>query len=202
MTAFLPTPTIRLVLAASDQFNRDLAIPESALRQLLEQFPKNTDNSHVLLKVVALDRLYATNIFDVWTVSSHITELKIDQRLANGAPGLVDLIANAPVAIKPRKNYSFATKYCSWHNPAAYPIYDKNVSDSLLAYNAQDPFSTFGYDDIRIYDTFVKVITDFRDHYDLASVTFKQIDKFLWAQGKTIRDNKTAEKARIASTAA
>jgi hypothetical protein len=201
MTALLPTPTIQLVRAASDEFNRDFAVPESALRQLLEQFPHNTDSSHVLLKVVALNRLYATNIFDVWTVASHITELGIDQRLIDGSPGLVDLIGKVTIGGKIRNNYSFATKYCSWHNPAAYPIYDRNVDLCLWAYRKQDRFFSFAHDDLWRYETFLKAINDFRNHYELASVGFKQIDAFLWAQGKAILDNKAAEKVRVGSTA-
>ena len=38
--------------------------------------------------------------------------------LATGSPEIVDKIARVTLSIngKVRNNYSFATKYCSWHN--------------------------------------------------------------------------------------
>ncbi len=39
--------------------------------------------------------------------------------------------------------YSFATKYCNWHNKASYAIYDSFVDKVLMAYKRNDKFSTF-----------------------------------------------------------
>ena len=202
MSSLLPTPTLELVRAASDEFDHGTEVTESSLKQLLEHFPRNDEEPHVLLKVVTLNRLYATNILDVWTVARVITERRIDPLLAVGAPGVVDLIAKVSIGGKIRNNYSFATKYCSWHKPAAYAIYDRNVDACLWAYRKQDTYFTFAHDDLWVYETFLKAMKDFRDHYELGPVTLKQLDKFLWKHGKEILDSKAAARQKAVGTAA
>lgn len=99
-----------------------LAWLKDALSVLVRHFPRNVELPHVLLKVVALNKLYSTNILDVETVARPITGLRIDAPLSGGSSQAVDLIASVRIAGKVRYNLSFATKYCSWHNPTAYPI--------------------------------------------------------------------------------
>ncbi|HEX7422960.1 MAG TPA: hypothetical protein VF311_03600, partial [Terriglobales bacterium] len=63
-------------------------------------------------------------------IARHIAGLCIDPIIAQGASRAVGLITNCDGL---RKYFSFATKFCSWHNPAAYPIYDGNVELQLLS---------------------------------------------------------------------
>jgi len=60
----LLTPTIDLVQEECAEFDKEpfTKLGEEALAQLLMQFPRNEKASHVLLKVIALDRLYSTRI--------------------------------------------------------------------------------------------------------------------------------------------
>ncbi len=186
MAATLPKPTPEIVRAACEMFEQDELLVEGALQQLLTAFPNNKGREHVLLKVVVLNRLYATNIFAVTPLALQIAELNVDERLAAGDPGLVDEIARFTPGGKIRSIFSFATKYCSWHNPTAYPIYDSFVDSSLWAYQKQDHFSEFARNDLRTFGTFLKVLNDFRSHYGLTAFTHKEIDKFLWSKGKEI----------------
>lgn len=129
--------------------------------------------------------LYETQILAVDTVARHITSLvNIDSCLAAGSPEAVDLIAKVRLGDKVRNNFSFATKYCSWHNPTAYPIYDSNVDACLWCYMKQDRFTTFAHQDLyRSYPDFLPIVTAFRDFYGLNSFNFKQLDKFLYERG-------------------
>jgi hypothetical protein len=94
----LPTPTVELVLADGEKFESESAIVESALRELFQRFPENVEPARVLLKVVALNRLYNTNIFAVEAVADHIPRLSIDLLLKAGSPQAVDLIAQVKIA--------------------------------------------------------------------------------------------------------
>ena len=183
------TPTAELVQAACEEFDQENLIVEQALKELFSQYPGNSYHPHVLLKVVALNRLYSTQIFAVHDVARHIHQQaqNVDSALAIGSPEIVDKIAKVTISTtgKERTSYSFATKYCSWHNPVSYPIWDSRV-DRYLRSLKQTPFARFlsaNPDLWDYYQEFVGIMTAFRDFYDLRSFTFKEIDKFLWSQG-------------------
>jgi hypothetical protein len=55
---------------------------DAALRTLFHAMPTNTDVGEVAVKVAALNGIYATNIFAVVQVATHIVQLGIDARLA------------------------------------------------------------------------------------------------------------------------
>jgi hypothetical protein len=63
MSATLTIPTQELVRAACETFDRDNPVVEPALTELFSQYHGNTDIRHALLKVVALNALYSTQIF-------------------------------------------------------------------------------------------------------------------------------------------
>jgi hypothetical protein len=208
-TGFVPpTPTVELIKAECDAFDPENQLVEDALGQLFAQFPKNTETSHVLLKVLALNKLYKTQIndIDIEPLARHIAGLDIDQLLAQPNLRAVDLITNCPDL---QKNFSFATKYCSWHNPTAYPIYDRNVDECLWRYKKQDQFAKFNRKDLRVYEKFLAVVTSFVSFYVLDALTFKQIDKFLWRLGDRVLkekaaksfEEKKAEASRVATAA-
>ena len=192
MTLLLP-PTIDRVLEAERDFDSDpeTLIDECALAKLFKTFPENTDPTEVLFKAAALNALYSTNIYALRPVSRHIVDRCIDPLLAIGSPDALDLIADFRHLGKRRHIFSFATKYCSWHKPDCYPIYDRFVDCSLRAYRKQECFTSFVDEDLRCGASFVRVVTAFRDFYKLHAVTFKQLDKFLWRQGRTLANTDT-----------
>jgi len=147
-------------------------------------FPDNTAVENVLLKVVVLNSLYGTGILAVTRVAEHIRELEIDPLIQAGQPEAVELIGRVRIGDKMRYNYSFATKYCSWHNRSAYSIYDRFVEQVLWDYRRQDRFSEFHRQDLLDYERFRQVVIDFRQHYRLTAFDLKDIDKFLWLAGK------------------
>ena len=95
--------------------------------------------------------MYSTNIFGVFRLAKHILSLNIDESLRCGDPLTVNKIATGHGVINNRNNsernfYSFASKYCSWHNSDSYAIYDRFVRQVLITYRDQDNFCEF--DDI------------------------------------------------------
>lgn len=117
-------------------------------------------------------------------VAEHIASLNIDPLLREGDPQAVPLVARVRMGAKVRNYYSFATKYCAWHNPEAYPIYEDFVNKMLWGYRKQDGFADFLRQDLWDYVRFKEIIGRFRRFYGLTAVDLKDIDKFLWLAGK------------------
>lgn len=195
MNRTLPTPTVELVKARCDEFDHEpsIQLPEGAVRLLWTAFPLNDVEAHVLLKVLVLNKLYNTQIYDIdiGPLARHIYGSRIDPLLDRGSPMAIDIICNCP----PRRNFSFATKYCNWHNPTKYPIYDHNVDECLWHYQKQDGFAmqSFQRQNLRQYAIFYDTMIAFQNHYKLDSFTFKEIDKFLWLEGYASMDTDTSE---------
>lgn len=146
-----------------DSANKEL---EKTLTRLIEQFPQNTIYEHVLVKAAAINLLYNTWIVGITTVARHITELNIDSALDSGDTEIVGKIARVQFRDKTWFEYSFATKYCNWHRPTLYPIWDSRVDKCLWAYRSarqnrdpntheQNPFPSFRKrEDLRNYTKF------------------------------------------------
>lgn len=160
-------------------------LQDRALNKLFNRtYSKNTDIDDVLVKVCTLNDFYSTNILSPFNVANHIVSLKIDYDLEKANTSVVNKIAKIKISGKEKNFYSFATKYCSHHNPTEYPIYDYYVEKVLMFYMKKDSFSNFNSKDLRDYTKFKEIILDFREFYNLQQFTLKDIDKFLWQYGK------------------
>ena len=159
---------------------------EKALDKLFFKLcPENKDINDVLLKTVALNDCYSTQIFSVYTVANHIITISnIDKRIKDGDETLVEEIQTVTINGKEKNFYSFATKYCSHHNPSAFPIYDSYVSDMLYFFSKRDNFFKFTKVSLRNYRIFKKTISSFMNFYSLNQYSVKDIDKYLWQIGK------------------
>ena len=157
---------------------------DNALYKLFQEIcPENKDIRDVLIKCSALNEFYSTNVYYIHEVALHILKQQnIDERLKKGDPTLVDQIAD--VKSVNRKYYSFATKYCSFHYPYLYPIYDNFVENVLWEFKKRDGFSDFKRGELRNYERYKEIIDDFRNHYGLSDFTYKELDMYLWQLGK------------------
>lgn len=156
-------------------------LQEAALDKLFFVLaPDNACMEDILLKASALNDFYSTNIFSIFPVAKHILSLNIDGRLRQGDPTLVDAIK----AVGGRSYYSFASKYCSHHNPLAYPIYDSYVDKVLRHFRDADGFCAFESEELKRYDRFKEIVLAFRTFYRLEQYTLKEIDQYLWQLGK------------------
>lgn len=199
----LETPTNELVDIYIDKFNNDerYLLADQAIINLFHKFPENKKLEDVLLKISVINDLYSTNIFGTFILAKHILSLNIDSAIKNADPTIVNLIAVGhgipkPKGLGDRNFYSFATKYCSWHNKDEYPIYDSFVDKILIAYRNKDNFSTFNDSDLKDFKRFKEIIADFRKHYNLTKHNLKETDKFLWIYGKTTFPNNYGQKAK------
>lgn len=160
-------------------------LQEDALNKLFfELCPKNIDVIDILLKASTLNDFYSTNIFSIYPVAKHICALDIDARLKAGDVTLVGDIQYVTIGDTLKNFYSFASKYCSHHNPLDYPIYDSYVDEVLRHFRNRDSFSDFQDGDLKDYVKFKGILIDFRAFYGLDKYNLKQIDQYVWQLGK------------------
>ncbi len=172
---------------------------DQAITNLFKSFPENNNLEDILLKVSVINDMYSTQIYATFLISKHIQNLNIDNDLKNGNPELVNKIASRH-GIKSKKHkkeinfYSFATKYCNWHNQEHYAIYDQFVEKTLIHYKNKYHFSTFKTIDLKDFKIFKAVIIKFIDFFHLTKYNLKEIDKFLWIYGKELDEFNTKRK--------
>lgn len=184
-----------------DKWNNteEYTMQEQALQTLFHNKCKNhLSADDLLIKCSTLNDFYSTNIFKVYYVVLHYLGIKnLAERLDAGDIALVEDLRKVDV---PKRNendeivewrtidyYSFATKFCSHHNPKAFPIYDSNVEYALKVFRDRDNRLKFANSDLRDYKKFVGIVDDFRTAYGLNDYCFKDIDRYLWQLGKELR---------------
>lgn len=155
-------------------------------RMFFEIMPGNNNKEDILIKVSLLNDFYSTNIKNTFTVAEHIKSIpNLDERLKRGDDSLVNEIAS--VDFREGRTiyfYSFATKFCSHHQPLKFSIYDSYVHKLLMYFLNADQFSNFQSADLKDYITFKRVILDFQRFYNLLDYNLKQMDQYLWQLGK------------------
>jgi hypothetical protein len=112
--------------------------------------------------------------------------MKIDKKLEAGEVSLVEDIINK----LPKRFYSFATKYCSFHKPEVFPIYDGRVNKALSYFKKEYGFCEFRKKDLKIYEKFVDILKEFKKKFRLDNYNFKELDKYLWQVGKELMAKK------------
>ncbi len=186
-TEQVPTPTPAKVREACRAFDNEPAtlLDERALRQLWANFPENKDPVTVLLKIIALDCLYSTRLrtIEMRPLARHIAASEIDALLSDGSEHAVDIVTDCPGV---RNIYSFATKFCSWHNPSAFPIWDSYVDLALWRYRQHCVFCPRHSRYFDTYAEFRTCVDAFRTHFGLQKFSYRDIDKFLWRVGRTL----------------
>lgn len=190
----IPKPSVDEVLKAQKEWE-DLdegkyRIQEDVLKKIFEKFPTNKRLEDVLLKAATLNDFYSTNIFSIFGVAKHIVSISnIDELLVKGDIELVmklreTTFVNKNGDVKKKDFYSFATKYCSHHQPTLYPIYDGYVDKVLRYFRNKDKFDDFRNDYLKDYGKFKSIISEFQKKYKLEEFSFKELDRYLWQIGK------------------
>lgn len=183
----IPTPSKKEIEKYLNKWNyrENTILHENALDKLfLETYPKNNDINEVLIKASSLNDFYYTNIFSIIPVAKHIIEIKTDERLEKNDTSLVNDMANINISGVDKNFYSFATKYCSRHNPKEFPIYDSYVDKCLMYFKRKDNFANFVKKDLKDYKKFKEILISFKKFYDIDEYDLKDIDMYLWQLGK------------------
>ena len=103
---------------------------------------------------------------------------------------MVAQIAGVQISGKDKFFYSFATKFCYFHNSKDYAIYDSFVAKVLAYFQRKDKFNkhTFSAESqnnegLKDYANFIKILFEFKEFYRL-ECDLKSLDLYLWQLGK------------------
>ena len=106
------------------------------ITKIFKRFPKNDDISIVAMKISVIDVTNSTNLarykskISLVDLAEVIVGIKnIDERIKNGDPTVVNEIAKANGKIN---LFSFASKYCCYHNCNLYGRDDYSILDTVL----------------------------------------------------------------------
>lgn len=172
---------------------------EDVLSVLFDEI-RNRQTISIVSAVLLLDSIYHTQTYNALGFAVELKHLFDKEK-----PKLIDAIINANkesdlntralcvkeiATIMKKRNgryaYSFATKFCNWINPEAFPIIDSYVAWLLrnIMYEGKPVLrNSFGK-----YDAFINAYDHFMQHAieNGKSLNYKQIDTFMWTVGKII----------------
>lgn len=113
------------------------------IHDILNKYPENTDLNTVAMKIAVIDLTNSTHLsqyknkISLYDLANFILNIdNFDERVKNGDPELVNLIARN---IGKVNLFSFASKYCTYHNFEIYgndnySIFDGVVKNTLPFY--------------------------------------------------------------------
>lgn len=117
----------------SSNYGKELELIRDIFRK--NDFAKTNDINNIALKVCLIDATNSTNLnrykskLSIYDIAKHIQNIKnFDARVAKGDLKLVKEIANTGKI----NLFSFATKYCCYHNTIIYDRDDYFIYDSLI----------------------------------------------------------------------
>ena len=162
------------------------------IEDVLKKYPNNKTIEDVACKIAVIDFTNSTNLrqnkINLYTLAKIITNIDFDARVAGGDVSLVsDIISKCPV-----KLYSFASKYCCYHNTFLYnrddySIYDSVVKKHLPEY-ATEKLPASKWRKNFNYETFNQYIGDLLDEYGITAATEPQrrrlFDHYVWYKNK------------------
>lgn len=161
------------------------------IREVLNAYPKHDDLNTIAMKIAVIDVTNSTHLsqyksqLSLYDLAKVILDIPaFDVRLAAGDPELVNIIAKNVGAIN---MFSFASKYCTYHNVEVYhrddySIFDGIVKESLPNY--VDGLSKHKLDVWRSeynYVAFNECIGGLLEEYNI-HIPFRRrkFDHFLW----------------------
>ena len=164
------------------------------IEDVLKKYPNNKTIEDVACKIAVIDFTNSTNLrqnkINLYTLAKIITSIDFDARVAKGDVSLVSNIIEDKEC--PVKLYSFASKYCCYHNTFLYnrddySIYDSVVKKHLPEY-ATEKLPASKWRKNFNYETFNQYIGDLLDEYGITAATEPQrrrlFDHYVWYKNK------------------
>ena len=156
-------------------------VEDAALNALRERFP-DFDAASTLLKVAAVNALFATNVYAVIRMAAHARQTIGGVDLEHAGPELVEAVAALPPAIgtnNTRRHTSFASKFAHFFvDGERFPIYDKYAAAIVRLHLGRAAVG----DPVHPYAAFV---TNFQRLRNLSGWTGsgRSLDRYLWLAG-------------------
>lgn len=170
---------------------KNYAYEEKALEWLFKEYPNNTDLNAIIIKATCLNTFYGTNLtknYKIHEIAQEILKIDFDKRVKSGDISLVDELGQLGTKLGKVKIYSFASKYCVWHNYGVYDkddfvIFDSVVRKKLKYFKEHYHFAEFSDKDLNNYATYKEILEIFRKRFEL-QCSFRELDWYLWRLGK------------------
>lgn len=111
------------------------------INDVLDAYPQNDNIEEVAKKVAVIDVTNTTNIsryksaLSLCDVAEVIVSLNIDDKIKIGDPEVVNDIARECKKRFGMNLFSFASKYCCYHNSLVYKRDDYSIFDSVVSSN-------------------------------------------------------------------
>lgn len=181
----LAVPLRPVQIAAANRLHgrlRQWAVTDRALLQLQERFP-GFGLEACLLKVVAVNALYATNVLALMRMAEHVTSIMAATDLAAGGPELVEQIMALPRrdGLPPNRAFaSFASKFAHFFiDPERFPVYDRYAAKTLgFHLRGRHCCRTGGR-----YERFIADLGTLEKQAGL-SCSYRDLDHYLWLTGQ------------------
>lgn len=176
----------RLVVSSGNYGKEGLIIHD-----VLNAYPANDDLNVIAMKIAIIDVTNSTHLslyksqLSLYDLADFILKIDgFDERLAKGDPSLVNIIAKNTGAIN---LFSFASKYCTYHNVEIYERDDYSIFDGIVRKTLPkyiEGLTSNKIDSWRItynYSKFNDCIGEYLDKNDI-HIPFRRrkFDHFLW----------------------
>ena len=168
---------------------------DAALKLLSEKLPGFTQES-CLLKSVAINTLYGTQVWAIAEMANHVCETMSKNESNEDKPELlVDAIATVGInGGKIRHFISFASKFCHFFvNDGIFPIYDQAARETLALHLGKKAMIA-GF--AKPYTAFCGNIACLRAAPNL-TCSLSALDRYLWLRGLLIKFEKRGVNAEI-----
>jgi hypothetical protein len=135
-----------------------------------------------LLKVVAVNSLYGTNVYAVLRMAAHVRDVMNDPGRPSGAVALVERLADLRAKEGEKKRYfvSFASKFAHFFVSSDVPIYD-SFAERMLKWHLGRRRGIWDAD--RPYNAFVQNVERLR-HESGVQADVRVLDHYLWLAGQ------------------
>ncbi len=176
----------RLVIASGNYGKEGLIIHD-----VLNAYPANDDLNIIAMKIAIIDVTNSTHLsqyksqISLYDLANFILKIDgFDERLAKGDPSLVNIIAKNTGAIN---LFSFASKYCTYHNVEIYERDDYSIFDGIVRKTLPHyitGLTSYKIDSWRVsynYANFNNCIGEYLDKNNI-HIPFRRrkFDHFLW----------------------
>ncbi len=158
-------------------------LADQALRLLAIRCP-GFEPDACLLKVVAVNGLYGTNLYATMRMAKHVAALLVGVDLAAEGPDLVERFADLPATegqMRKRRHFSFASKFAHFFlDEERFPIMDSYALTSLKRHLGQRNYSD---DTAHPYAAFVHNFQELKRRSGFTGRN-RQLDRYLWLAGE------------------
>lgn len=157
-----------------------------------ERFKKNTDMRELAYKIELVNKLFNCNLrVNKGSVAEELIKIKIDTQINSVDPVvLVNKIADLLKKKFKRRHLVFASKYCHFHQPKRFPMYD-NFARRGLSHLFGKKFKEYEKNYGKFKIDLDKILLAIESKFGWQS-NYKELDEYLWIYGQWLvyKENK------------